>query len=146
MQHANASQSYRQISTQTAPPGQLVLMLYDGALRFLEQARRAFSFDDPLEFNQTIHNGVTRAQNIINELNTALDLERGGDCAANFRRLYDYFDRRLHEANQYKKQEGIDEVIRRLTIIRDAWAEMLAKSPSGADTTSVETTSLSVAA
>jgi flagellar protein FliS len=125
MQPANPCHSYRQVATQTASPGQLVLMLYDGALRFLEQARRAFASDDPLEFNQTINNNVIKAQNIINELNNALDFERGGDCAKNFRRLYDYFDRRLQEANQYKKPEGIVEVIGRLTTIRDAWAEML---------------------
>ena len=119
-------------------------MLYDGALRFLEQAKRAFECDDPLEFNQTINNNVIKAQNIINELNAALDMERGGDCAKNFRRLYDYFDRRLQEANQYKKQDGVSEVIARLTVLRDAWAEMLQR-PAGTTQPDAATVGLSLA-
>jgi flagellar secretion chaperone FliS len=121
----NPWQSYRQVATQTATPGQLVLMLFDGAIRFLECARQGFGFDDPRDFNQTINNNVLRAQAIINELNLALDLEKGGDFAITLRRLYNYMDHRLQEANQYKKEEGIVEVVRRLTTLRDAWAEML---------------------
>ncbi|MEY2411157.1 MAG: flagellar secretion chaperone FliS [Verrucomicrobiota bacterium] len=125
MQNANAWQSYRQVATLTATPGQLVLMLYDGAIRFLEQARAGFAHDDPLEFNQTINNQVIKAQAIINELNLYLDMKNGGDCASNFRRLYDYLDRRLQESNQRKEEKGIQEVISRLTVLRNAWAEML---------------------
>ena len=128
MAQTNAWQSYRQVATQTASPGQLVLMLYEGAIRFLEKARLGFSCEDPLEFNQTIHNNVLRAQAIISELNLALNMEQGADFSANLRRLYDYLDRRLHEANQLKQEGGIVEVIRRLTILRDAWSEMLGKS------------------
>jgi flagellar secretion chaperone FliS len=128
MLQTNAWQSYRQVATQTASPGQLVLMLYEGAIRFLEKARLGFACDDPLEFNQTIHNNVLRAQAIIAELNLALNMEQGADFATNLRRLYDYLDHRLHEANQLKQEGGIVEVIRRLTILRDAWSEMLRKS------------------
>ena len=130
MQKANPWQSYRQVATLTAAPGQLVLMLYDGAIRFLEQARVGFTREDPLEFNQTINNHVIKAQAIINELNLYLDMENGGDCASNFRRLYDYLDRRLQESNQRKEEAGIQEVIRRLTVLRNAWAEMLQKGPA----------------
>ena len=125
--HAN----YRQVATQTATPGQLVLMLFDGAIRFLERARQGFGLEDPLEFNQTINNNVLRAQAIINELNLALDMDKGGDCAMTLRRLYNYMDVRLQEANQYKKEDGILDVVRRLTILRDAWAEMLQKNGAG---------------
>ena len=106
-------------------------MLYDGALRFLEQARVGFTKDDPLEFNQTINNFVLKAQAIINELNIHLDMDKGGECARNFRRLYDYLDRRLQESNQQKQEAGIVEVIGRLTVLRDAWAEMLQKVGAG---------------
>jgi flagellar protein FliS len=124
-------QSYRQVAAQTATPGQLVLMLYDGALRFLERARQAFGHDDPLEFNLTINNNLLRAQAIINELNLALNMEVGGEFSMTLRRLYNYMDRRLQESNQYKQEEGIVEVIRRLTILREAWAEMLQKAGPG---------------
>jgi len=117
--------SYRQVAAQTAPPGQLVLMLYDGALRFLEQARLGFGHDDPLEFNRTINNNILRAQAIINELNLALNMPDGGQFAATMRALYNYFDSRLQRSNQHKTEDGILEVISRLTVLRDAWSEML---------------------
>jgi len=133
MHRTDPGQSYLRIATQTASPGQLVLMLYDGALRFLERARLGFGYDDPLEFNQTIHNNVLRAQESVSELNATLNMEAGGEFAANMRRLYDYLDRRLHESNRAKKEDGIVEAIGRLTSIRDAWAEMLRKDASTTD-------------
>lgn len=118
-------QAYRQVATTTAPPGTLVLMLYDGALRFLNQALSGFQMDDPVDFNQTINNNIVRAQDILRELNHALDLQRGGELSATLRRLYDYMDDQLQESNLRKQDSGIHEVIRRLTVLRDSWAEML---------------------
>ncbi len=100
-------------------------MLYDGALRFLEQALTGFNFDDPLESNQTIHNNVQRAQEIISELNTSLDLQRGGELASTLHHLYEYMDHKLSESNLRKEPAGIQETIRRLTVLRDAWRQML---------------------
>jgi flagellar secretion chaperone FliS len=117
--------SYRQVATKTAPPGQLVLMLYDGALRSLERALAGFAHEDPAEFNMTVHNNLQRALDIIRELNLALNMEKGGQFASTLRRLYDYFDRRIWESNVHKKRDGIEEVIRHLTVLRDAWATML---------------------
>jgi flagellar protein FliS len=117
--------SYRQISAQTASPGQLVLMLYDGALRFLEKSLGGFGMEDPIEFNQTISNNVIRAQAIIGELNSTLNMQQGGQLAYTLRRLYVYMDDRLMESNLRKSPEGIRDTIRRLTILRDAWQEML---------------------
>ncbi len=117
--------SYRQISAHTASPGQLVLMLYDGALRFLEKSLVGFEMDDPIEFNQTINNNLLRAQSIISELSSTLNLEQGGELAHTLRRLYSYMDDRLMESNLAKTPEGIRDTLRRLTILRDAWQEML---------------------
>ena len=125
MHLANPWKSYRQIATQTAPPGQLVLMLYDGTLRFLERALAGFSHEDPAESNMAVHNNLQRAQDIIRELNLALNMERGGEVSATLRRLYDYFDRRIWESNMQKRPEGVREVIRHMTVLRDAWATML---------------------
>jgi flagellar protein FliS len=127
MHVANPWKSYRQTATLTAPPGQIVLMLYDGALRALERALPGFSCKDPGQANMTIHNNIKRAQEIVRELNGALNMEQGGDCAATLRRLYDYFDRRLWESNLRKRREGVDEVIGHLTELRNAWAAMLAQ-------------------
>ncbi|MCX7867385.1 MAG: flagellar export chaperone FliS [Limisphaera sp.] len=126
----NPWESYRRIATQTAPPGQLVLMLYDGAIRALEQALRGFGSDDPATANATIHNGTQRAIEIIRELNYSLNMEKGGECAATLRRLYDYFERRLFESNLRKERTGIEEVLRHLNTLRDAWATMLMQQGS----------------
>ena len=128
MHKLNPWQSYRQIATQTASPAQLVLMLYDGVIRFLEQARGGFQEEDPLAFNQTINNNIIRAQAIINELNYSLDMKAGQEFSTTMRGLYDYMDRRLQESNQRKTPEGIEEVIRRISVLRDAWSEMMSRA------------------
>lgn len=125
-------QSYRQVATQTATPGQLILMLYDGALRFLEGALKAFGADDPLEHFQTINNNVQRAQAILQELSSALNVQQGGPLAETLQALYHYLDRRLQESNVRKEPAGIKEAIDRLTVLRDAWAQML-QAPAGSD-------------
>ena len=125
MSYTRPWNSYRQTSTQTASPGQLVLMLYDGALRFLEKALAGFESDDPLEFNQTINNNLLRAQSILGELNSTLNMEQGGRLAVTLRGLYGYMDDRLTESNFRKSPDGIRDTIQRLTVIRDAWRQML---------------------
>jgi flagellar secretion chaperone FliS len=138
MNAANFSKSYRQIATQTAPPGQLILMLFDGAVHSLERALTGFDFCDPREKNQTIHNNLRRAADIIRLLNNSLNLEVGGKLAETLRNLYHYFDQRIVESNFRKQRDGVDEVIVLLKELRDAWADMLAnqgQAPSqpGAD-------------
>lgn len=122
---ANPWQSYKKVATQTASPGQLVLMLFDGAIRFLEQAIGGFEYDDPGEFNLTINNNIQRAQAIVDELNNSLDMTRGGEFSQRLRGLYNYIDRRLDDSNRSKTPEGIRECVERLGTLRNAWAEML---------------------
>jgi flagellar protein FliS len=126
MNPANSWKSYRQIAAQTAPPGPLVLMLFDGALHSLERALTGFDQNDPREKNQTIHNNLQRAADIIRLLNHSLNLEAGGKLAETLRNLYHYFDQRIVESNFRKQRAGVDEVIMHLKELRDAWAAMLA--------------------
>ncbi len=135
---ANPWQSYRQVATQTATPGQLVLMLFDGAIRFLDRALGGFELDDPAEFNATVNNNVIRAQDIIRELDHSLNMEVGGEFAQTMRRLYRYFDEQLGQSNMRKEPDGIRLVIRLITTLRDAWAEMM--SGRGAVNTLVQDT------
>ncbi len=128
MNRVNPLRSYQQVSTQTAAPGQLVLMLFDGAIRFLERARSGFQYDDPLLFNKTINDNIIRAQEIICELNSSLNMQAGGEFAINMRRLYEYMDLRLMTSNMKKEESGIVEVIGYLTTLRDAWDQMLRNS------------------
>jgi len=131
MRAANPWKSYRETATLTAPPGQIVLMLFDGAIRCLERSLPGFTNTDPGEANTIVHNNLQRAQEIIRELNCALNMELGGEFSANMRRLYDYLERRIWESNLKKDSTGVGEAIRHLTILRDAWATMLTnQSPS----------------
>lgn len=126
----NLAQSYKNSSVQTATPGQLVLMLYDGALKFMSQAEAGFSLKNPREFNETINNNIIRAQNILSELQSSLDMKVGGDFPRTMFRLYDFMIHQLQEANIKKKPDPIKVVYGMLKDIRDAWEEMLKKTAS----------------
>jgi flagellar secretion chaperone FliS len=130
MRAANPWKSYRETATLTAPPGQIILMLFEGAIRSLERSLPGFTNTDPGEANMMIHNNLQRAQEIIRELNGSLNMEQGGEFAANMRRLYDYLERRIWESNLRKNSAGVGETIRHLTVLRDAWATMLANHGS----------------
>lgn len=120
------ARAYQTQSVLTASPGQLVLMLYDGALRFVGIAQEAFKAEE-LDHRriETIHKNIVKAQAIIDELQSTLDLEAGGDFARTMQRLYDYYNRRLFEANMKKDPKPLAEVEKFLREIRDAWSEML---------------------
>jgi len=125
MQPANPWKSYRQIATQTAPPGQLVLMLFDGAILSLDRALLGFNCSDVCERNAAIHNNLQRAIDIVRELNSSLDMEAGGQLADTLRNLYTYFERQLLDSNIRKSRKGIDEVMPMVKQLRDAWFKML---------------------
>lgn len=131
MNYAQARHSYQKVAMETVSPGQRTMMLFDGTVRFLEKALEGFERDDPLEFNQTIHNNIQRAQAIIRELNGVLDMEAGGSFSEKMRQLYFYLDRRLHESNVHKQKAGVKEVLGMITTLRNAWAEMLRQQESG---------------
>jgi len=123
-----SARAYQAQSVLTASPGQLVLMLFDGALRFMNQAKDAFAGneDNPRRI-EAINTSLVRAQNILIELKATLNLQAGGDYAANLDRLYDYYLRRLFEANVKKRVEPVVEVEQLLRHLRDGWSEMLRK-------------------
>ncbi len=127
MNISNPLKSYTQIAAQTAPPGQLILMLFDRTLRALDTALTGFDHTDPRLRNETVHNNLRRAVDIIRLLNHSLNLEKGGELAGTLRRLYFYFENRLVASNMKKNREGVDEVISHMRPLRDAWAEMLSR-------------------
>ena len=118
------AKTYKTISLQTASQVELVIRMYEVAIRFLEMAKLGFDYEDPIEQIETIHNNVTRAQEIINELNLTLDMEQGGETAIQLRDLYNYFDNRLFDSNMRKDVAGIQEVIDRLGALLEAWEEI----------------------
>lgn len=127
--HAHA-RAYQAQSILTASPGQLVLMLYDGALRFIAQARAGIAQpeDSPGRIER-INAAILRAEAIIAELRANLNPKDGGELAENLDRLYDYHLRRLFEANLRKSDEPLLEVETLLGELREGWVEMLHAGP-----------------
>jgi len=120
--------AYQVQSVLTASFGQLVFMLYDGVFRYIGQAQEAFgSGSDNSKRIEQINSSLVKAQNILVELQATLNLDAGGDYARNLDRLYDYYIRRLFEANVKKVVDPVNEVERLLRQLRDGWAEMLRK-------------------
>ena len=122
------ARTYRSNAVLTASPGQLVLMLYDGALKALMLAQDAFAQPQGSSRRiEDINQQLQKAQAIISELQSGLNLRDGGEFAQTMNRLYDYHNRRLFNANLHKDIAPVVEVERLLREIRDAWAEMLCK-------------------
>lgn len=120
------ARTYRANSVLTASPGRLVLMLFDAALRSLALAREACErpVEDPRRY-EVVNTQLIKAQNIIAELQGTLNHDAGGEFADTMHRLYDYWLRRLTEANLRKQVAPIAEVERLLGEVRGAWCEML---------------------
>lgn len=125
------ARTYRTNAILTASPGQLVLMLYDGALKSIALAREGFArpADDPRRI-AVINEHLLKAQAILTELQNGLNMDAGGDFARTMHRLYDYHTRRLLEANIRKQVEPVIEVERLVRELRDAWAQMLTQQDS----------------
>ena len=116
----NQTAAYRQQAILTAPPGRLVVMLYDGCLRFLFQSAHALREGD----RQTSLARMRRAEAIIDELTVTLDHDRGGVIASRLHGIYQFARRHLLEAWREADADKIDEVSVMLTELRDAWAEV----------------------
>ena len=116
----NQTAAYRQQAILTAPPGRLVVMLYDGCLRFLFQSAHAMREGD----RQTSLQRMRRAEAIIDELTITLDHDRGGVIASRLQGIYAFSRRQLLDAWRDGDADKIDEVSGLLSELRDAWAEI----------------------
>ena len=112
--------AYKEQSILTATPGQLIVMLYDGCLRFLFQAAYAMKENQHLEADARL----TRAEAIIDELLMTLDLEQGGEIASRLQGIYVFCNRHLIEARSARDPEMIEKVGELLGELRDAWAQV----------------------
>ena len=122
--------SYKTVAVDTASPGRLILMLFDGALRCMSAAELGFKSECPRTRQETIHNNLIRTQEIIQELQRSLNMREGGEFAANMFRLYEFMNAHLMEANLRKQPENIRVVSRLLGEIRDAWEQMFREQSS----------------
>jgi flagellar protein FliS len=116
----NPYQRYLDATAETAAPLDLVLMLYQGVLRFTAQAIQAVSQHDVAE----AHRSLVRAQDIVAELASSLNQAEGGAAAENLFALYEYSYRRLVDANVKKDAAPVEEVAQLFRELLPAWQEV----------------------
>ncbi len=116
----NAVSEYKANSVTTQTPGRIVVMLYDGAIRFLKEALAAIERNDFAEKGLKIDKALA----IINELNSSLDVQAGGEIAENLRRLYLFMQEHLVFASMRKDKRAIADVISLLEQINAGWREI----------------------
>ena len=109
--------AYQEVAIGTQSKGRLIVMLYDGAIKFLKLAVKELEAQNHAVKGQYI----SRAQDVINELNAVLDMEAGGEIARNLRRLYLFANRRLSEANAKRDPQMIREVITLMEELNQSW-------------------------
>lgn len=121
--NARGAEVYRRTEAVSRSPLELVLMLYDGALRFTAQAREAAARGDL----RARAEGVSRALAILSELQNTLKVDEGGAVGRELDRLYSYMIERLLDVTRNRDAAPLDEVHTLLSTLRDAWAQIAAK-------------------
>ena len=114
-----AYQQYLDSQVMTASKGKLLLLTYDGAIRFLRQAQGHMAARSFEQQNACL----AKAQRIILELIYTLDTKVDPDLAHRLTLLYEYMFNRLIEANVHDNSEALDEVLGHLNGLREAWAD-----------------------
>ena len=114
------AQEYRKNAVNGAYPLKIVLMLYEGALRFMEAGKHAMAHRDVPKQNEALQ----RAQKIVMELMSCLDMKDGGEIATNLMALYTYVLNELIDANVADKPDGIDRSIRVMCDLRESWVQV----------------------
>ena len=119
MSMANPYQAYRRNAVNTATPGELTLMLYDGCLKFIRLAKEAINNNDI----QAKNTNIQKAQNIITELMVTLDMKY--EISKQIMPLYDFVRSKLIEANVKNSVQSLEEAETIVTEFRDTWKEVI---------------------
>jgi flagellar secretion chaperone FliS len=113
----NGIGAYQENAVTTQSRGRLIVLLYEGAIKFLKLAIIELQAGN----NQGKGKYIIKAQDIINELNAVLDMEAGGEIASNLRKLYLFMNQRLSEANIKRDPQMIREVISLMEELNQSW-------------------------
>jgi flagellar protein FliS len=124
---SRAAEAYRRVESESRSPLELVVMLYDGALRFIAEAREAHLRGDL----RARGHAVSRALAIVAQLQSTLNLEQGGTIASDLDNLYDYVNARLVDVTLRHDVTACDELQSLLGTLREGWAQAAAQ-PQGA--------------
>ena len=130
--YTNAISTYRETRVKTASQGQLIIMLYDEALKHLDRGLDLLSLNVNGKKNpgniEKISKSILKAQEIVTELIVSLDFDQGGEIAKNLFSIYTWFNKELLEANISHDFRRITAVRNQLSELRGAWVEIAAKS------------------
>ena len=137
MAYNSAVSAYKETKIKTAGQGQLIIMLYDEAIRQLNRAIELMELNsngkkDPGRI-EIIGKAVMKAEEIITELMASLDFEQGGDISKNLFALYNWFNRELLEANISQEKNRMTNVKNMISDLRDVWYEVVSKNMAEAD-------------
>ena len=110
-------QKYKQVEINTASQNRLVVMLYDGAIKFLEEACKSM---DKKHGTEQVHNNIVKTQEIIYELLSSLNYE-AGEIANRLASIYTYMNQKLTEGTVSKTKPQVLEVIKYLKELKSAW-------------------------
>ncbi|MBI3098322.1 MAG: flagellar export chaperone FliS [Planctomycetes bacterium] len=120
----NLAKNYFETQVRTASKEQLLLMLFDGAIRFAEQGKERMLARD----TEGQHKGLVRAQRIMMELLSALDPSIGEELHGNLAGLYNFVYFRLVQANLKRDPVLIDEALKILANLRETWGEAVVRA------------------
>ena len=123
MQKNLGVKDYKSMQILSARPEKLILMLYDGAIRFIQQGIKS------IEQNkiEQAHQNLVKTQNILVELMGSLNFEKGGELSVNLFRIYEFMHYTIVQANVKKDIEPLTKVSEQLKRLRDSWYEALRK-------------------
>jgi flagellar protein FliS len=145
--YQNAVSTYKETRIKTAGQGQLIIMLYNTAVRQLDEALFLLQSDDTGKKEpgkiEKISKAIVKTQEIISELMVSLDFEQGGDIAVNLFSLYTWFNRELMEANISQDAKRISIVKNHIENLRSAWQEVV--SSTAFETASTEVLGVNIA-
>jgi len=119
----NPFDQYKETQVTTANQGKLIVMLYDGAIKFLNIAIENMA--EPKTYD-IANNNIIKAQDIITELLVSLNMKDGGEISNNLFNLYMFFKKELLDANIKKDPEIIKPILKHLKELRNAWEKISA--------------------
>ncbi len=122
---------YRETAIKTANPLQLVVILYDGAIQALQEAREHMKRKDIGKRTRCLNRSVA----IISELQASLNFSASGSIAESLDRLYDYMKQGIFKAGIEQQTEPLNHIIGLLESLRSAWGELASQSHDAAVTT-----------
>ena len=115
--YLKSNKAYKQAQVNTEDQGTLILMLYDGAIRFCRGALHKMEKKDL----ESVHNNLVKAKDIVAELLGSLDTESAGEVGSNLKQLYLFMYNRLIDANVQKDMDKVKEVEELLVEMREGW-------------------------